>query len=478
LTPTSASITANGSATQVLTVQAKDANGNNETSGGATVTITKLSGTGSIGSVTDNGNGAYTATVTAPTATGSGVFVATLGGNPVKSGTGSQTQATVTYVPGAADATQSTLTPTSSSITANGSATQVLTVQAKDANGNNLTAGGSTVTITQQSGTGSIGSVTDNGDGSYTATVTAPTATGSGVFVATLGGQPVKSGTGSQTQATVTYVPGAGAGAQSSISANPHSITADGSSTSTVTVTVDDAYGNPTAGGDAVVLHTDLGSLGSVTDNGDGTYTATLTSSTTVGTAHITGTVNSETIATTDAVNFVGMFTKSSDVQIDGVPAVGTTLTITNAVFSPTASTRTQQWELCDGSGNGCANIGGATGKTYTPVADRSLVPVAKVRQQWHAGELREHQRRDEQHLHARRGRRGIDAACNRDGHEDRLQQRQFNVHGKRARGERELRDKHRGVRERHADRRCGDDADGRELHAGAGVQLVSVAVV
>ena len=98
----------------------------------------------------------------------------------------------MTYVPGAADATQSTLTPTSASITANGTSTQVLTVQAKDANGNNLTAGGSTVTITKQSGTGTIGSVTDNGNGTYTATVTAPTSTGSGVFVATLGGSPVK----------------------------------------------------------------------------------------------------------------------------------------------------------------------------------------------------------------------------------------------------------------------------------------------
>src|SRR2546425_12419333 len=44
---------------------------------------------------------------------------------------------------------------------------------------------------------------------SYTATVTSPTSTGSGVFVATLGGQPVKSGNSTQTQSTVTYVPGA-----------------------------------------------------------------------------------------------------------------------------------------------------------------------------------------------------------------------------------------------------------------------------
>src|SRR5438045_6320376 len=122
----------------------------------STVTITKQSGTGSIGSVTDNGDGTYTATVTAPTASGTGVFVATLGGSPVKSGAGSQTQATVTYVPSAANATQSTLTPTSSSITANGTSTQLLTVTAKDANGNNLTIGRATVRKTKQSGTGPI----------------------------------------------------------------------------------------------------------------------------------------------------------------------------------------------------------------------------------------------------------------------------------------------------------------------------------
>ncbi|MHA8088661.1 Ig-like domain-containing protein, partial [Aquirufa sp. Wall-65K1] len=72
------------------------------------------------------------------------------------------------------DAAISTLTPTSASIVADGSTTQVLTVTAKDANGNNLTAGGATVTITNSSGSGTIGSVTDNSNGTYTATVTSP----------------------------------------------------------------------------------------------------------------------------------------------------------------------------------------------------------------------------------------------------------------------------------------------------------------
>src|SRR4029077_13828969 len=120
------------------------------------VTITRQSGTGTIGTVTDNSNGTYTAIVTSPTTTGSGVFVATLGGANVQSGTGSQTQATVTYPPGSAIAAQSTLTPTSASITADGVSTKTLTVQAKDANGNNLTSSAGAVTITRQSGTGTI----------------------------------------------------------------------------------------------------------------------------------------------------------------------------------------------------------------------------------------------------------------------------------------------------------------------------------
>ena len=53
-----------------------------------------------------------------------------------------------------------------------------------------------------------------------------------------------------------------------------------------------DAYLNDiTTGGETVALFTDLGSLSGVADNGDGTYTATLTSSTT-GLATITGTAN------------------------------------------------------------------------------------------------------------------------------------------------------------------------------------------
>ena len=153
----------------------------------------------------------------------------------------------ISVSPAAVDAGSATLTPASASITANGSATQVLTVQAEDAYGNHLTTGGASVTITQLAGTGTIGTVVDNGDGSYSALVTAPTATGSGVFVATLNGDPVQNGTASQTQATVTYGPGHW---PSSPSVRRHPGRRSGPD-GYETVTAEDAYGNTITNYDA-----------------------------------------------------------------------------------------------------------------------------------------------------------------------------------------------------------------------------------
>ena len=97
------------------------------------------------------------------------------------------------------------------------------------------------------------------------------------------------------------------------ITADPESIVADGTSTSTITVQLRDRRGDPMpSGGDEVELSgssvtgTDPGSLSSpVTDHGDGTYTATLTSSTEAGTVTVTGTVNGEEIGDDAEVEFV-----------------------------------------------------------------------------------------------------------------------------------------------------------------------------
>jgi virginiamycin B lyase len=126
--------------------------------------------------------------------------------NGVGTGSPSEPSNSVVLI-GPPDAAQSSLTPTTSNIAANGSSTQMLTVQVKDAGGIDVNGGGATVTITKSSGSGSIGSVTDNGDGTYTATVTAPASPGSGTFVATVDGDPVEGDTGSQTPATIHFFP-------------------------------------------------------------------------------------------------------------------------------------------------------------------------------------------------------------------------------------------------------------------------------
>lgn len=97
----------------------------------------------------------------------------------------------------------------------------------------------------------------------------------------------------------------AASAAKTVISATPLVVPADSVSTATVTVQVKDTGGvNLTAGGDIIDLSATLGLLGSVTDNGNGTYTATLRSTKTAGKAVIGGSVNGIIIADTASVVF------------------------------------------------------------------------------------------------------------------------------------------------------------------------------
>jgi hypothetical protein len=152
LTPTSATLTANGAATQVLVVQPRDAFDNVVVDSNLTVAITRLSGAGDVGAVTyDVPTGTYRATVTAPLAVGVGTYVATLGGEPVQGGSDPavQTVATLTYeadVPAALVFTSAAATQTAVLDTA------VVTVALRDANGNEALAGAGGVTVTLSDG--------------------------------------------------------------------------------------------------------------------------------------------------------------------------------------------------------------------------------------------------------------------------------------------------------------------------------------
>ena len=72
-----------------------------------------------------------------------------------------------------------------------------------------------------------------------------------------------------------------------------------------MTATLFDGTGNRiTTGGAAVTMSSTAGALSAVTDNGDGTYTATLTSATTLGTATISFDVNGVAATSTAMVAF------------------------------------------------------------------------------------------------------------------------------------------------------------------------------
>lgn len=99
--------------------------------------------------------------------------------------------------------------------------------------------------------------------------------------------------------------PGAASTVTTVISASPTVILFNGGGTSTITVQLKDAFGNNlTSGSGTVALSATDGSLSPVTNNANGTYTATLTSSASLVTSTITGTLNAVAITDNAQVEF------------------------------------------------------------------------------------------------------------------------------------------------------------------------------
>ncbi len=117
-------------------------------------------------------------------------------------------------------------------------------------------------------------------------------------------------------------------------------IAADGLSSTKIKVLVfEDGLIQKITGGDVITLTTTAGSLGTVTDNGDGTYTAELTSSMIEETAVISGTLNGNSIVLTASVSFgvarLSTFTTTLPLNEQFDPAVTSyTASVANAVDS------------------------------------------------------------------------------------------------------------------------------------------------
>ena len=329
----SATVVSGSSAT--ITLQVKDQNGANMTTGGLVVAFS-LGGsgtsTGTIGAVTDNSNGTYTASFTGVLAGTAREVNATMGGAAVTTAA-----PTITVTPGAPSASTSTVASGSATV-ASGSTT-TLTLTTKDAAGNSVTSGGATVAFALTSGgtsAGTIGAVTDNGNGTYGAVFTATTAGTARAIATTLNTAAV-----STTAPSITVVPGPVSAGQSTAEVSPTSVTVGG--TATLTVRARDAAGNAhTAGGVTVAFTkgagTSDGTISTVVDNANGTYAATF-SATTAGSARTIGaTVNGTaitstlpTITVTPAATSVGPISAATSVVTVSASSIasGTGATIT-----------------------------------------------------------------------------------------------------------------------------------------------------
>ncbi|MDE0021791.1 MAG: Ig-like domain-containing protein [Candidatus Poribacteria bacterium] len=125
-------------------------------------------------------------------------------------------------------------------------------------------------TLTIRATLGTVSSVTNNGDGTYTATYTAGTTAGTAAI-------SVTASAGDQGAASLTLTPGAPASIAAAV--DPTEIRGDSITTAMFTATIEDANGNGVSGlANVMATLTGGGSLGDVTDGGDGTYSAVFTS--------------------------------------------------------------------------------------------------------------------------------------------------------------------------------------------------------
>jgi gliding motility-associated-like protein len=245
---------------------------------------------GTLSAVTDNGDGTYTAILTSPTQ----VTVASISGKV--EGNNITDTATVNFVPGPASGATSTITSAQTTLIANGVSTSVVTIQLKDINGNNLTSGGDNVTLTTTLGT--LSDVADNGDGTYSAMLTSSSTAGIAEITGVVNTNAIND------NATITLTPATSPVLTATISANATTAIADGESTVQIVVTVRNASGTLVPGA-TILFNTTAGTLSSVVDNNDGTYTVTLTSSIIVEVAEVSFTINGVPNEETLDISFV-----------------------------------------------------------------------------------------------------------------------------------------------------------------------------
>ena len=137
-----------------------------------------------------------------------------------------------------------------------------------------------------------IGATSDNFDGTYTATVTSSTVAGTATITATIQVKHLAA----SASATLTQTPGPAR--QMTLSLQPPSILAGGRSYTTATATVADAHGNPIPADPVVFTSSDRHQkILPVTDNGNGTYSTLIKSTSKPGEFVIQATDNAARVS-------------------------------------------------------------------------------------------------------------------------------------------------------------------------------------
>jgi uncharacterized protein with FMN-binding domain len=365
MTASRSALNADGVSTATITVQLKDANGANLTAGGDTVQL-DMSTTAYLtrSPVTDHGDGTYSASVqTQNGPPGTTVISARVNGMGIIS----SVQISTNFA-GSPSSWVPAVSP--QHVAADGASTATITFVLQDANHTEITRGGYAVTM--QTTLGTLGPVVDRGDGTYSTTIRSAT-DGWAKLTAMAGGWPVMAEPPSGPDVLVAFgnagpnpIPSA---AMSSVSAARIRLTAIPTPANKTTITV--RLRN--AAGEALVasLYTpsllksspgnwQVGSLSPLTNNHDGTYTATFTADTATGIARIEARVNGQSIGTVEITQLI------TGVATSWVPTV-----TPQQVIADGTSTATITWELRDVMGE-TITTGGCGGTLTTSIGTPS----------------------------------------------------------------------------------------------------------
>ena len=281
---------ADGTSTSTITAMVRDDSGN--PAAGDTVTISADAGKGTVGATTDNGDGTYTATYTAPSLALAADDTVQISAASAQLGETAMTSITLTPVP-----TTVTVTVEPNIFNADTPGDGTVTISVDRAG----PVSDETVTISAPT-IGTVSAVTNNGDGTYSATYTSGGISGRVTLTATAT-QANESGS-----AIVTINPGAAATV--AVSAVPTGVSSGGSSI--ITAMVSDISGNGVGGQSLTATTSSGGTVTAFTESATrfGSYSATYT-------APVVDAEGTDTITVT-----VGTISGEATLQLTPVPPV------------------------------------------------------------------------------------------------------------------------------------------------------------